>query len=144
MAKDGVGGGDFDEALRGGGVVGVVVWVVEGGEGVELSRGGRGGVSVGGKRGVVWGVTKEEKEGHMWWVGKMVLFYGGRGGMVRDLEGFVGVDVIGVPWLRGVEGGGGEGARRAEVEGVSWEEGKPRWHSSCWCDGVGLVMGFGS
>lgn len=44
VAEDGVGGGDCDEALGGGGVVGVVVWVVEGGEGVELSGGeGRGG-----------------------------------------------------------------------------------------------------
>lgn len=60
VAEDGVGGGDCDEALRGGGVVGVVVWVVEGGEGVELSRGEEGGVSVGGDGGV-WGVTKEEE-----------------------------------------------------------------------------------
>lgn len=61
-----------------------------------------------------------------------------------DLEGFVGVDVIGVPWLRGVEVGGGDGARRAEGEGGSLEEGKPWWHSSCWCNGGGFLTGFGS
>lgn len=65
--------------------------------------------------------------------GKDVLFYGGGRCIVWDLEGFVGVDVIGVPWLRGVKVGRGDGAKRADVEGVCWEEEQPGWHSSCWC-----------
>lgn len=94
---------------------------------------------MGGER-VVWGVRKEEEEGACVVGGGDVLFYGGRGGIVGDLEGFVRVDVIGVPWLRGVEVGGGDGARRAEGEGGSWEEGKPWWHSSCWGDGGGFLV----
>lgn len=62
----------------------------------------------------------------------------GSRGIVRNLEGFVGVDVIGVPWLRGVEVRRRDGTR-ADVEYGCWEEGEPGWHSS-YCYALGVFL----